>query len=93
MSSTKLKQAEAKQQVESILDASRPKNVVQGVTSGIGNILMGAVGSVGCAVLLPTTGLISGLKGGGIIGGILGVTGGAVAGALGAVALVVGGMS
>jgi len=52
---------------------------------------MEAVGSVGCAVLLPTTGLISGLKGGGIIGGILGVTGGAVAGALGAAALVVGG--
>ena len=92
MNATKLKQQEATQQVESILDASRPKNLVQGVTSGVGNILMGAVGSVGCAVLLPTTGLIAGLKGGGLIGGVLGVTGGAVAGALGAVALVVGGM-
>jgi len=92
MSTTKRKQEEAKQQVETILDASRPKNLAQGVTSGVGNILVGAIGSVGCAVLLPTTGLIAGLKGGGIIGGILGVSGGAVAGALGAVALVVGGM-
>ena len=92
MDSTKQRQEEAKQQIDSLLDASRPKNLAQGVTSGVGNILMGAIGSVGCAVLLPTTGLIAGLKGGGIIGGILGVTGGAVAGVLGAAALVVGGI-
>jgi hypothetical protein len=83
--------AQALKDINHILDQSRPKNLQQGVSSGVSNILQGAVGAVGVAVLLPTVGLATGLKQGGILGGVVGVTGGAIAGALGAAALVVGG--
>lgn len=45
---------QAKDQLEEILKQSRPKNVQQGVTSGVGNVLAGAVGAAGVAVLMPT---------------------------------------
>jgi len=59
--------------------------------SSVGNIVGGAVGAAGIAVLAPTVGLFAGTKHGGILGGIVGVTGGALIGAVGAVALAVGG--
>lgn len=82
---------EAKVQLEELLNTSRPKNLAQGVGGGVSNIVAGAVGAAGVAVLLPTIGLASGLRGGGIIGAALGVTVGAVAGIIGGAALAVGG--
>ncbi len=77
--------------INQILDSSRPKNFREGVSSGVSNILAGAVGAAGIAVLAPTLGLAAGLQAGGILGGIVGVTGGAVVGALGAAAFAIGG--
>jgi len=83
---------EASAQLESILSTSRPKNLQQGLGRGVGNIVAGAVGAAGVAVILPTAGLAMGMRQGGILGGIVGVTGGAVVGVLGAAALAVGGV-
>lgn len=76
----KLEQQEAADQVARLLKTSKPKNLSQGVKSGVGNILAGAVGGVGVAVLAPTVCLAGGLRSGGIVGGALGVTAGAVVG-------------
>jgi len=84
-------QKEAKEKLDALLSASRPKNLRDGVSHGVSNILGGAVGGVGIAVMAPTMGLAVGLQNGGIIGGALGVTGGAIVGAVGAVGLIVGG--
>jgi DnaJ domain len=83
--------AAAQEQLEAILSPSRPKNLAEGVSSGVGNIVAGAVGAAGIAVLAPTLGLAVGLRGGGILGGAVGVAGGAVVGLLGAAAVAVGG--
>ena len=82
---------EAAAQLEQILRTSRPKNLAQGVSRGVGNIVTGAVGGAGVAVLLPVTGLAVGLQAGGLLGGVVGVAGGAVVGALGGAALAVAG--
>jgi DnaJ-domain-containing protein 1 len=84
-------QAEAKEKLESLLSMNRPKNLTQGVSKGVNNIVGGAIGGVGVAVLAPTLGLGVGLKQGGIIGGALGLVGGAVIGVLGGAGLIVGG--
>ena len=83
--------AAAQEQLESILSTSRPKNLGEGLSTGVGNIVAGAVGAAGIAVLAPTLGLAVGLRGGGILGGVVGVAGGAVVGILGAAAVAVGG--
>jgi len=82
---------EALEQINQILDTTRPKNLQQGVSSGLSNIVSGAVGAVGVAILLPTVGMAVGAKKGGLFGMIFGLTGGAVVGALGAAALAIGG--
>jgi hypothetical protein len=82
---------EASKQLERILDTTRPKNAVQGVTSGVSNIVAGAVGAVGVIILAPTIGLAAGTRSAGIVGGVVGFTGGAVVGVVGAAALAVGG--
>jgi hypothetical protein len=82
---------EATKQLQAVLDASRPKGLKQGVASGCGNIVQGAVGAAGFAVIGPTMGLAVGLKQGGLLGGIVGITAGAIGGAIGAVAMAVGG--
>lgn len=82
---------EARKQLESILGPSRPKNLSEGVVSGISNVVAGAVGAAGIAVLAPMAGLAMGLQNGGLLGGVVGVAGGAVVGVLGAAALAVGG--
>jgi len=87
----KKEQEEAKAQLEAMFAPSRPKNLVQGVGTGVSNIVSGAVGGVGVAVLAPTAGLAMGMQNGGILGGVVGVTGGAVVGVLGGAAMVVGG--
>ena len=82
---------EASKQLEAILASSRPKNAVEGVTSGVSNIVAGAVGAVGVAILAPTVGLAAGTRSAGLLGGVVGLTGGAVIGAVGAAAFAVGG--
>ena len=84
-------QQAAKEQLQAILDSSRPKHLGYGIASGVGNIIGGAVGAVGIVVLAPTLGLGVGAKHGGIVGGTVGLVGGAVVGAVGGVALALGG--
>lgn len=85
-------QEEAAKQLNAMFAQSRPKNLREGTASGVSNIVGGAVGAVGVAVLVPTLGLGVGLKNGGIVGGVIGVTGGAVIGVVGAAALAIGGV-
>jgi hypothetical protein len=73
-------QQEAKEQLSQIMKTSKPKNLGQGLGRGVSNILAGAVGGVGIAVVAPTMGLAVGARGGGIIGGAVGLTAGAVVG-------------
>lgn len=82
----------AQEQLEAILSTSRPKNLGEGLSSGINNIVSGAVGAAGVAVLAPTVGLAMGLQSGGILGGAIGIAGGAIVGVLGAAAVAVGGV-
>lgn len=86
-----LDQEEAAKQLEAMLSASRPKNFRQGVGSGLSNVVQGAVGAVGIAVMTPTLGLVAGVKHGGILGGAVGLAGGAAVGLIGAGAMAVGG--
>ncbi|KAL7556025.1 hypothetical protein ACA910_017353 [Epithemia clementina (nom. ined.)] len=81
----------AAEKLEGILDATRPKNFRQGLGSGLSNIVSGAVGGAGVAVLLPVMGFAVGARHAGILGGVFGLTAGAIGGALGAAALIVGG--
>ena len=87
----KKEQQEAQAQLEALLNQTKPKNFRQGVSTGVNNILAGAIGAAGVAVIAPTLGFATGLKQGGILGGALGAAGGAVIGALGAVGLLAGG--
>ena len=56
----KKEQAEAQAQLEALLSKSRPKNLREGVGAGVSNILAGAIGGAGVAVLAPTMGLAAG---------------------------------
>jgi hypothetical protein len=87
----KKEQQEAVEKLNAMLAQTRPKNFGQGLTSGVSNIVGGALGAVGVVIVAPILGGAVGLRGGGIIGGVVGVAGGAVVGAVGAVALAVGG--
>ena len=87
----KKEQAEAKAQLDAMFAQSKPKNLAQGVGTGVSNIISGAVGGVGVAVLAPTAGLAMGMQNGGLIGGALGAAGGAVVGVVGAATMVVSG--
>lgn len=84
-------QEEAEAQLNDLISMTAPKGFVSGVTSGVNNILAGAVGAVGVVILAPTVGLVAGTQAAGIFGGLFGFVGGAVVGALGAVVLGVGG--
>lgn len=39
------------------VDTSAPKGIGQGITAGVGNIVGGAVGAAGIAVMAPTLGM------------------------------------
>ncbi|CAB9513376.1 protein DnaJ [Seminavis robusta] len=87
---------EAMGSLESILKSNKgtkPRNFREGLTHGVSNIVGGAVGAAGVAVLAPTVGLAQGAKNGGVLGGVVGLTGGAVVGVVGAVGLAVGGVA
>ncbi|KAL7518425.1 hypothetical protein ACHAWX_003248 [Stephanocyclus meneghinianus] len=84
-------QAAAKEQLNALLAASRPKHLGYGLASGVSNVVSGAVGGVGLAVMAPSLGLAQGAKQGGIIGGTVGLVGGALVGAIGGAAVIVSG--
>lgn len=86
-------QEEAKKALEQLhlFQSSAPKDAAQGFGKGISNIVGGAVGGAGILVLAPTAGLAMGMKNGGLLGGIVGVTGGAVVGVLGGAGMILGG--
>lgn len=84
-------QQAAKEQLQAILDSSRPKHLGYGIASGVGNVVSGAVGAVGIVVLAPVLGTAVGAKQGGVVGGTVGLVGGAAAGAIGGIAVAVGG--
>ena len=48
-------QQAAKEQLQTILDTSRPKHLGYGISSGVSNIVAGAVGAVGVAILAPVS--------------------------------------
>jgi hypothetical protein len=85
---TKSKEQEeenASQEIQELLGATRPKNVAQGLASGVGYILHGAVGAVGIAILMPGVAANEASKDGGgvlggVVGGAIGVVGGVVHG-------------
>jgi len=84
-------QQAAKDQLQAILDSSRPKHLGYGITSGVSNIVSGAVGAAGIIVLAPVIGTSVGAKQGGIVGGTVGLVGGAAAGVIGGAVVAVGG--
>jgi len=67
-------------EVEQILGTTKPKHVGEGLTSGIGYILRGAIGACGALVLMPTVAGAEGKKEAGVIGGIACGAGGVIAG-------------
>lgn len=83
-------QRAAKEQIDAMLNRSRPKTLRQGVAQGVSSILGGALGAAGIAVITPFVSASAGSKKGGIIGGVFGFTGGIVVGAVGAITVAVG---
>jgi hypothetical protein len=82
----------ASNEVEKILGATKPKHIGEGVTSGVGYILRGAVGACGAALLMPTVGAAEGHKEMGIVGGVIGGVGGVVGGVIQAANVMGGGI-
>jgi len=84
-------QQAAKEQLQAILDSNRPKHLGYGITSGVGNIVSGAVGAVGVVVMAPAMGTAVGAQQGGVVGGTVGFLGGVVAGVVGGATVALGG--
>eukprot|EP01083_Nonionella_stella_P106417 307135_1 len=85
----KKEQEESAAELEAYLNRSRPRNLVEGVTTGIGSVLQGAIGGVGTIVLTPVVGMAGGYKSIGILGAVVGLAGGTVVGVVGGVAAAV----
>jgi len=66
MEDQKKKQEEASAELEAYFNKTRPRNLVEGVSGGVGTILQGAVGGVGAVVLTPVMGTAAGWEKGGI---------------------------
>lgn len=71
---------EASLEIQNILDDSKPKHLGQGLVHGGSQIVKGAVGAVGVAILMPVVKAREGHEKHGITGGLVGVVGGAVGG-------------
>lgn len=81
----KREQEESAAELEAYLNKTRPRNLVEGVTTGLSNVLEGAIGGVGSVVLMPVVGMAGGYQSVGILGAVIGLVGGAVAGVVGGV--------
>lgn len=76
--SEEIEREEAEESLNSILKShggTKPRNLREGLSHGVGSILSGAVGAAGVAVLAPTVGLTRGAQRGGVLGGVVGFTG------------------
>eukprot|EP01035_Chromulina_nebulosa_P019121 gene19121-24957_t len=72
---------------------SRPKDAIDGVGKGVGNILKGAFGAVGMVLTAPVAGAYQGGKSDGAIGALKGFGMGLGAGVIGGAAIAVAGVS
>lgn len=81
----------ALQDIDILLAQSRPRHVGEGLVSGIGYIVAGAVGAAGIAVLSPQVGSAAGYEKSGVAGGIAGGLVGTVVGAGSAASVALGG--
>lgn len=88
----KREQEEAMAELEDYLNQTRPKNLMEGVQSGLGNVLDGALGAAGSLVLMPVVGVTRGYQKGGILGSTLGLGVGIVGGVVGAATSAAGGL-
>jgi hypothetical protein len=84
-------QQQAQEELDQLLKSTKPKNFREGARRGLNNVVAGALGGVGVAVLAPTVGAGMGYEKAGVVGGVVGLMGGAVVGAVGAVGLLTGG--
>ena len=91
MKDVEKEQEKAAQDLQALLNSTRPKNLVQGVSSGLNNVLLGAIGGIGALVLAPTVGMKLGVEKCGVLGGAAGLAGGLVIGVVGGAASIVGG--
>ena len=81
----KQEQEDSTAELESYLNRTRPRNLVEGVTTGISDVLLGTIGGVGSIVLMPVVGMAGGYKSKGLLGGVIGLVGGTLAGVVGGV--------
>eukprot|EP00595_Chromulina_sp_UTEXLB2642_P000504 CAMPEP_0196761308 /NCGR_PEP_ID=MMETSP1095-20130614/496_1 /TAXON_ID=96789 ORGANISM="Chromulina nebulosa, Strain UTEXLB2642" /NCGR_SAMPLE_ID=MMETSP1095 /ASSEMBLY_ACC=CAM_ASM_000446 /LENGTH=152 /DNA_ID=CAMNT_0042110661 /DNA_START=76 /DNA_END=531 /DNA_ORIENTATION=- len=72
---------------------SRPKDALDGVGKGVGNILKGAFGAVGMVLTAPVAGAYQGGKSDGALGALKGFGMGLGAGVIGGAAIAVAGVS
>lgn len=85
-------EAQAAREIEVMLDRTRPKGLVEGVTSGVGYILGGALGACGILALSPFVGAYRGHEKHGLKGSFVGGVTGAVAGVVQAANVAAGGI-
>jgi hypothetical protein len=91
-SAQRQEQDEAAAELEAYFNKTRPRNLAEGLTNGVGNVLSGAIGTVGSVVLMPVVGMAAGYEKGGVLGSAVGLVGGAVAGVVGGAMSAVGGI-
>ena len=89
---SKAQQEEAAAELEAYFNKTRPRNLAEGVTTGLGSVVSGAFGTVGAIVLTPIVATHQGYTKAGFIGGALGLTIGLVGGVVGGVVSAAGGL-
>ncbi|KAI2508257.1 hypothetical protein MHU86_6186 [Fragilaria crotonensis] len=82
----------AEDEMNMILNETRPKHFGHGVWSGVESIVGGGIGAIGIAVLTPVQGAAIGARQAGILGGAVGVLGGTVVGVVHAANVAAGGV-
>lgn len=92
MSTSKQEYDTARDDINVILNETRPKHVGDGIISGVDHILRGAVGAAGIAVLVPGLAAAKGHQKGGVVGGAIGGVAGVVVGTVAAAGTAVGGV-
>jgi curved DNA-binding protein CbpA len=76
-----------------IFSTGKPKNILQGIGQGVGNVAKGIFGGAAVAVTAPIREAVEGSKTGGVLGALAGFGKGVGVGVMGAVALTVGGVA
>jgi hypothetical protein len=86
-------EAEALSEVDEILNRNRPKHLVDGIASGVGFVLAGAVGACGILVLSPHVAGSAGAVEAGTTGRVVGGAVGAAVGVWSAASVAAGGLA